>query len=238
MAKSKRDSEAAYRARKQLALQRKQEARRRQRTNRIVAVVIAVLLVVLAAVLVPALRKRRGDSAAEKQAAAAAAKPVADFGVKAADAGCAAEVSEPTPEAWTKHVPTKVDYPVAPPDGGPHHQVTLSMGADHFYAASEHPAPERAVHDLEHGLVVAWYDTELSAAEVGALKQVAAAAGSKKLRFVAVPWDRGAFADGRHVVLTAWGVTQRCARVSGAAIDSFVARHADAPGLRERKVGV
>jgi hypothetical protein len=234
VAKSKRDSEAAYRARKLEALSRAQQAKERRRTQRTIAIVVGVALVVLGTVVVPALLKGRGDSTADKQAEADAKRPVADFGVKAADAGCAAEVTQPAQEDWTKHVRGDWKYPDAPPVGGPHSQSTLSTGTDHFYARSEQPAPERAVHDMEHGLVVAWYDAALPESEVTALRQVAASAGEKKLRFVAVPWDRGPFTDDRHVVLAAWGVHQGCVHVSGGAVEAFIIKHADAPGLAER----
>jgi hypothetical protein len=46
-------------------------------------------------------------------------------------------------------------------------------------------------------------------------------------RFVAVPWSRRTFADDRHVVLTAWGHTQRCRRVSGRVFYEFTRTYAD-----------
>ncbi|HVF75273.1 MAG TPA: DUF3105 domain-containing protein [Acidimicrobiales bacterium] len=135
------------------------------------------------------------------------------------------------PVASTRPVPQgpphrtgTLDWPVVPPDSGEHHAQTLRI-TPRFYERDVDPPPERAVHDLEHGIVVAWYDRELPGDEVEVLRQVADAVPTN--RFVVVPWNRAAFADGRHVVLTAWGHTQRCRRVSGQVFADFVRTYAD-----------
>lgn len=240
MAKSKSDSEAAYLARKNERLAKTQAAQARQSAQRRIAVAVAVGLglLLLLVVAIPVIRRSTGPTEAEQATAAAAKRPVADFGVGIEAAGCDPVVLTPPQPDWTKHVGGDREYDAAPPAGGPHSQKTLPMGDDRFYERSEKPEPERGVHDLEHGLVVAWYDAALPTGEVDALRQVAAAAGDKGLRFVAMPWARTAFADLKPVVLTALGVTQRCARVSGAVIETFIRTHADAAGLAERGLPV
>lgn len=238
MAKSKRESEAAYLARKSERIAKTQEAQARQRTQRRIAVAVGLGLLLLLVVAIPIIRRSTAPSEAERAAAADAKRPVAAFGVGLEVAGCDPVVVTPPQPDWTKHVEGDHAYDAAPPAGGQHSQKTLPMGEDRFYERSEKPEPERGVHNLEHGLVVAWYDGQLPAAEVAALRQVAAAAGNKDLRFVALPWARAAFAGGKPVVLTAWGVTQRCTRVSGAAIETFIGTHADAAGLAERGLPV
>lgn len=225
MAKSKRDSEAAYRARKLAEVQQQQAAAQRKRTVRIILIVAALAMAVLATVVVPMLTR---DENTDPQV------PIAAIGVTADAASCSAETRQPPAPDWTSHTRETVRYQSIPPAGGPHDPTTLPLARDHFYERSENPRPERAVHDLEHGVVVGWYDTGLSDADVAVLKQVSAAAAAAKLRFVAVPWPGDPFEDERHFVLTAWGVTQRCSAVSGAAVQAFVQKHADAPGLPER----
>jgi hypothetical protein len=146
------------------------------------------------------------------------------LGVTPAAADCTpVESKRPVPPG-PPHRSGTIEWPDAPPDSGEHHAQTLRI-LTRFYDRDDNPPPERAVHDLEHGVVVAWYDRELSDDEVDALRQVADAMPVN--RFVAVPWNRSAFADGRHVVLTAWGHTQRCGRVSGQVFHDFTRTYAD-----------
>lgn len=140
----------------------------------------------------------------------------------AAAAGCTPVEKEKVKEA-PKHVGGEVDYDVAPPHSGNHSPNTL-RNAKRFYAREDSPSVEQAVHNLEHGLVVAWYDPELPADQVAILEQSAQGMGS---RYVVVPWDRSSFPGGRHFALTAWGVRQYCERVSAEHIRAFIEDHAD-----------
>ncbi|MEO6712295.1 MAG: DUF3105 domain-containing protein [Mycobacteriales bacterium] len=231
MAKSKRGSEAAYLARKAEQMARAQEqARQRVRARIAIAGVLVVTFLIAGAFVLPRLGRKTAQPTAAPSSSPAAAAPA----VTPAEAGCTQDEVVTPADDWTKHVNGSFEYDALPPSGGPHSGKTLSTGKDHFYPRLELPSPERGVHDLEHGMVVGWYDAALPDSEVAALQQVAAAAGAKKLRFVAVPWDRGEFPGGRHFVLTSWGVTRRCTRVSGAVVESFVNARADAPGLQER----
>lgn len=64
----------------------------------------------------------------------------------------------------TGHSTEDLDYPQAPPVGGPHHPVWLDCG--HY---EEPVREENAVHDLEHGTVWITYDPDLSSAGVDQL---------------------------------------------------------------------
>lgn len=119
------------------------------------------------------------------------------------------------------HTEDKVSYDTAPPSSGRHNPDPLPDSI-HFYGMAEHPSVERAVHLLEHGFVLGWYDAKLPADQVAKLKAASATVGD---RFVALPWDRSSFGEDRHFALTAWGRTQRCATVSPKVISEFVDKY-------------
>src|SRR5262249_17518223 len=133
----------------------------------------------------------------------------------AADAAkCTGVVNDPM-RGRTHVGPTDtVTYEVAPPSSGNHDSDPLP-GAFRFYQPTPHVRPERAVHNLEHGFVIGWYDRDLPKDQVDALRTAAEGAGN---RFIAVPWTRGSFPEGKHFVLTGWDRTQRCGAVSEAAV--------------------
>lgn len=141
----------------------------------------------------------------------------------AAAAGCLPVERAELPKEPLAHVNGEVEYDDEPPSFGDHSPSTLP-NVKRFYSRDDAPPPERAVHNLEHGLVVAWYDDQLPDDEVAALEAIARDMGT---RFVAVPWSRSTFEDDRHFVLTAWGVTQRCRSVSAPVVEDFVADYAD-----------
>ena len=214
--------------RKQKLEQLKREQRAKERRKTLVTVGIASLLGLglIGSVTVPAVIRNNKVNNEKKAAARDAKLPLADFGVKAAAAECAEEkVESPMPKGG-EHVQEgqTVEYEVIPPNAGQHYSSTVPVVTG-FYDRAAKPAPERAVHDLEHGVVVAWYDKALPDAEVKELRRAAASAVDKKMRFVAIPWDRADFSDNKHFVLTSWGRTQRCGKISGEAIDAFVKKN-------------
>jgi hypothetical protein len=129
------------------------------------------------------------------------------------------------------HVTTPVDYAALlaahgqqiPPSSGEHNPDPLS-GDVHFYSRAQNPPVERAVHNLEHGFVIGWYDNQLPDDQVSQLQTLAGQAGD---RFIVVPWQNGTFPDGRHFVLTAWDRTQRCGTVNADVVDTFVKTYSD-----------
>jgi hypothetical protein len=145
-------------------------------------------------------------------------------------AGCLGVHNDPVSPA-ANHVPGKtIAYataqygdtnggtPPLPPSGGPHNPVPLS-DTNRFVALDQNPRPERAVHNLEHGYIVGWYDAKLPAADVAKLKKLAADPTVSELLIVG--WTAGDLPAGKHFVLTAWGRTDRCGSVSDAAVKEF-----------------
>lgn len=237
---AKRTDPKADRKHKLEDLKRQQRAKERRKTFMTVGIASLVGVALIVGVVLPGVLKDRRLADAKKATAQEAQAPLADFGVKLAAAECGEEKTDsPIPPAG-QHVEEgkRVDYPSAPPAGGTHTgAATVAIGTG-FYARSSQPAPEHAVHSLEHGVIVGWYDKTLPADEITALQKVGAAAVDKNLRFIAVPWDRDNFPDNKHFVLTSWGHTQRCGKVSGEAIDAFVKKNADSKDAPERGTGV
>ena len=233
---AKRIDPKADRKRKLEDLKRQQRAKERRKTLVTVGLATFAGLALIAAVVVPAVLKDRKNAGARKAATAEAKKPLADFGVKAAAAGCGEDkVASPLPPG-SGHVAEgqRVDYKAIPPDGGQHTGTATVAIGEGFYPRSGQAPAEHAVHSLEHGVVIGWYDKTLPADQVTALQQAGASAAQKKLRFIAVPWERANFADSKPFVLTSWGHTQRCGKVSGEAIDAFVKKNADSKDAPER----
>ncbi len=177
---------------------------------------------ILAALVVVGMLAGDDDKGAEEDEDAAA--EVLAVGVTPEEAGCTEVEHSQLPAESAKHVTGTVEWPDEPPNQGDHSPNTL-RNVTRFYEREHTPAPEQAVHNLEHGIVVAWYDTELPDEEVEALREAITAYPTP--RVMAVPWDRSVFEGGRHVVLTAWGHAQRCARVSGRVVYDFARTYAD-----------
>jgi hypothetical protein len=203
-------------------LEAKRREQKRQELRRALLIYVptgAVALAVIVGIVIYTVLDHRAKSAQHKVGHVAAATSAA------AAAGCTGVVNDA--QQGRTHVgrTQKVDYTQAPPSSGNHDEDPLPA-AIRFYNPRSGIRTERAVHNLEHGFVVGWYDAQLPTAQVDALRQAADAAGD---RFIAVPWTRSTFPDGRHFVLTAWDRTQRCTTVSPAAVTDFVRRYGD-PG--------
>jgi hypothetical protein len=159
-------------------------------------------------------------------------------GVASEAAACLDPKSEAIPDAATgatKHTARDgdhVDYDKSPPTSGRHNPTPLPVGAKKFYSRTENPPPERAVHNLEHGYVVVWYDKKATDPQIDALKKAADGAEGK---FLIVPWDRTDFSDDKHIVLTAWGERQQCGDVSGAVMQDFMDKFGGVNGKAPEK---
>jgi hypothetical protein len=219
MAKSSRNDRRA----RVEAMRREQRRKERRSSFLVYGIGGVVAVAVLLAAIIPSVLQSRSRaeqrSVGHVKAASAAAKTANCTGVRND-----VQISR-------DHVTTTVDYPKLlaekgeqiPPSSGPHNANPLPDSI-HFYQRADKPTLERAVHNLEHGFIVAWYDSELPQAEVTKLQTIAGQAGQ---RFIAVPWDRGVFPDGRHFVLSAWDRTQRCGTVSADVVADFVKTYAD-----------
>ena len=149
------------------------------------------------------------------------------------------------------HVPegTAVQYTTAPPAFGAHWNVAGVAPAPmerKLYTATDRPALEALVHNLEHGYTIVWYDDTI-AKDDAAMKELSGIAakftGTSNFRykFKAVPWTSAdengkKFPTGEHIAFTHWsaggagetdaskqlGVFQYCSDVSGAALKTFM----------------
>jgi hypothetical protein len=189
---------------------------------------IAVAIILIAAAVIPTYLHDRAKNAKLKvgyQASATTAEKAA---------GCTGVHNDPASPAAIHINGKAIDYakqkygdtrggtaPI-PPSGGPHNPVPLGA-TNRFYGLDQNPRPERAVHNLEHGFIVGWYDAKLPAADVAKLQTLAK--DPSLTEFLVVGWTQGDLPAGKHFVLTSWGRTDRCASVSDTVVKAFYAAH-------------
>ncbi|CAO5243075.1 DUF3105 domain-containing protein [Frankia sp. AgKG'84/4] len=196
-------------------LRREQKRKERRRALLIYGTAGGVALVLLVGIIIYAISDNNAKGKTRQVGYVASGSSAATA------AGCTGTVNDAS--QGSTHVTTTVDYKASPPSSGSHNPDPLPDGISFYNPRSKIPV-ERAVHNLEHGFIVGWYDPSLPADQVAKLKSLAADAGP---RFIGVPWTRGNFAQGKHFVLTAWDRTQRCTTVSADVIKDFVAKHAN-----------
>lgn len=114
----------------------------------------------------------------------------------------------------------KVQYNHDPPTSGCHYSIANQAPVPPGAYNQEIPA-EYWVHNLEHGYVVVWYDSKTAASDVATLQSLA----TTLPRLLVVGWWQGDLPADKHVVLTSWGRTDRCAKVSDDVINSFYKAH-------------
>lgn len=221
------------------AMRREQQAKERRKSLLFIIVAVVLGIGLVAAAALPAVLKSSNDPAK---------KSIESFGVSAAAASCDA----PTTDKVTGnnvHVgpgtnqpnKTKVKYAEVPPSSGEHF-VQPVMPAKAFYSASDRPALEQLVHNLEHGYTILWYDKTITGEQLKTLKDLAdrarnEAAVGPSHKFIVSAWDDsyGAFPSGKHIALSHWGAKdghrQLCGQVSGAVVADFVKKFpaSDAP---------
>lgn len=196
-------------------LRREQQRKERRRALLIYGTSGLVALVLLVGIILYIWLDNRGKGESRKVGYVAA--PTA----AATAASCTGVVNDAF--GGNTHVQQPVDYPASPPSSG-NHWVNPLPDTYRFYEPTSQVPVERAVHNLEHGFVVAWYDPDLPADQIQKLRDIPADFSD---RYIAVPWTRGSFADGKHFVLTAWDRTQRCGTVSVDAIKEFVTTYSN-----------
>ncbi|MBV9291292.1 MAG: DUF3105 domain-containing protein [Frankiales bacterium] len=221
---------------------RKQQRAAERRKNFIFAGTATLIAIgLIAAAVIPTWLHDRAQAQKRRQAAERIRK-VMQLSPTAAEraAGCLGVHQDPLSPA-AQHVTTPIDYAKQrygdtaggtaplPPSGGEHNPVSLG-DKTHFYPLADMTRPERVVHNLEHGYVVAWYDAKTSAKDVSALQALTATLP----RFLVVGWSQGDLPAGKHVVLTSWGRTDRCATASPNVIRSFYSAHVDASFAPEK----
>jgi hypothetical protein len=239
--KGKHETRRANRDRRQRIeeMRKQQRAAERRKNFLFVGSAIVVAIILIAAAVIPAYLHDRSEKAKSK--AGFQAKPTA----AESKAGCLGVHNDPLSPAGqhttaainyakTKYGDTRNGTPPIPPTGGQHNPVSLG-DTNRFYPLSEEPRPERAVHDLEHGYIVIWYDAKLPASEVTKLQAMAKQPSLSRL--LVVGWSQGDLPADKHVVLTAWGRTDRCETVSDAVVNAFYEKHLNSSLAPEAGVG-
>ncbi|ABD10124.1 hypothetical protein Francci3_0740 [Frankia casuarinae] len=196
-------------------LRREQKRRERRRALLIYGTSGLVAVALLVGIIIYSVADSRSKNEARKVGYVAPASAAATA------AGCTGTANDPF--RGSTHVSTAVTYEASPPSSGNHNPDPLPDGIP-FYNPNSGISVERAVHNLEHGFVIGWYDKSLPTDQVDKLRKLAADAGP---RFIGVPWPRSTFVDNKHFVLTAWDRTQRCSTVSADVIKDFVTKHAN-----------
>lgn len=241
--KGKHETRKANRDRRQRIeeMRKQQRATERRKNFLFVGAAIAVAVILILAAVIPAyLHDKHKKDEAKK------ATKVLQLAPTAAEtaAGCTGVHQDPISPAG-QHVSTPIDYakakygdteggtPPVPPTGGQHNSISLG-DTNRFYPLSQKPRPERAVHNLEHGYIVVWYDSKLPASDVSKLQSLTQSPTTSRL--LVVGWT-GDLPDNKHVVLTSWGRTERCSTVSDAVINNFYAKHLNANIAPEAGLG-
>jgi len=156
---------------------RKREAKRQQQKKNLITLGVAAVVIALVAALVISDRR-------------AAEGPV---GVAAGEAGCNDKqdvdaVGAEHIDEGAQHAP----YNSTPPTNGPHYATPSNVG---FFTSPIEP--ERAVHNLEHGTIVIWYD---SAAPQSVKDDIEALVDKEPASTLATPYD----GLDKNFYLTAW----------------------------------
>lgn len=145
-------------------------------------------------------------------------KAAATYGV-AADAANCGEIEEQDSqgadhiEVGAAHDP----YTTNPPTSGPHYnEPGLGPVQTGFYEDAAEAPPEGVVHNLEHGMIVIYYNPDAPAEVIDDIKN---AVDDESIATVATPW---ADIEGdANVIYTAWGLSQSCEQVSRAVLNDF-----------------
>lgn len=119
-----------------------------------------------------------------------------------------------------EHVERTVDYETSPPVGGAHSGSTARAGI-YQEPFAENPQGGgttiyQAVHSLEHGYVIVWYDPQLDGEALRDLEQTVRG----KAETILAPYRD--LEEGDAMALTAWGRLQRCGETDPEVVDGFV----------------
>ena len=138
-------------------------------------------------------------------------------------------------------VPT---YPSVPPTSGPHNPTPLPQG---IYSSP--PPLDQAIHSLEHGAVIIWYDPSAAGEDLEQLKtfygeyRSMSEGGAQAQKIIVAPYDypehgeAGRLPSGTQMALDAWHRLQTCARVSLQVAFDFTAQYVVPPFANEKYRG-
>ncbi len=144
----------------------------------------------------------------------------APVGVAASEASCEPiQTHEPQGGTHIEDGATHPPYNSDPPTSGPHYVDPAAPG---FYPAPLRP--EQLVHNLEHGQIVFWYRPDASEETITEIETlIDREPPAQEAALLAAPYDGVPTSD--SFVLTAWGASQSCDRVSQEVVDEFRARY-------------
>ena len=192
--------------RRREAEERKKEALRKAHRRRNLLTTVVALLV-LGAVVAAIVVQRNSEKTATQ-----------NYGVPVADANCG-EVEEQEIQG-ADHIDVGAahePYSTNPPTSGPHYnEPGLGPVQTGFYSDAAEAPPEGVVHNLEHGMIVIYYNPD---APSDVLADIELAVDDESVATVATPWS-GIDGDA-NLVLTAWGQSQSCELVSRDVINDF-----------------
>ena len=194
---------------------RKQKTRRR---NYLIA--FAVIAVIVGLALIPYFLGRRSTNQFNRLAAAAGCSGITETG----GSGAAQHLAEGE----------RTTYDTTPPAHGKHATATLGAGV-YERRLSDNPEEElniyKAVHSLEHGAVIVWYDG-LEDDDKDSLERTYRT--EQKVLVVPYPLLEGE----TKVAMTAWGRMVSCDRLSTDVIDAFIERFREARSAPEPRNGI
>ncbi len=121
--------------------------------------------------------------------------------------------------------PSLATYPSTPPASGPHDPTPLAAGV-----YTDPPSIYSAIHSLEHGSVIIWYDSSASGSE---LNQIMSFFSDPTINdhIIVAPYSypaegsAGKLPAGKQMVLVAWHRLEACASPSLAAAFDFVVHY-------------
>ncbi len=195
---------AEKRDRREAQRRRQEEQRRTVRRRNLITTGIAVVVLAGAVALIIAERTRES----------------APVGVAASEASCEPiQTYEPQKATHIEEGAGHPPYTSTPPTSGPHYVDPAQPG---FYPAPLQP--EQLVHNLEHGQIVMWYRPDAPEETIAAIEAlIDRQPPAQGASLLAAPYD--GVPDSDSFVLTAWGASQSCDRVSQEVVDEFRARY-------------
>ena len=127
-------------------------------------------------------------------------------------------------------MPSLSTYPTTPPASGPHNPTTLPKGV---YTSA--PPIDQAIHSLEHGAAIIWYDPSAAGPALTRLldfyRQPASDVNIGQDKLIVAPYSypsqgaAGKLPTGVQMALVAWHRLQTCTKVDLAAAFNFTARY-------------
>ena len=225
-------------------LQRRMASKRRARTVGVAAGTVVVAAVVAAVTLLPS-----GGDFPEPQTLLQRAATAAG------DAGCGEVQTTPDydpPDSDQAHVdptsgPPLSTYPTIPPASGPHADIPPGPLPAGVYDSLTLEELYRAIHSLEHGASIVWYDPEAPLSEIDRLTGFY----DRRLQDAEVGQDRvivatydfpsdpaGILPGGTQMAVVAWHRLRLCADVDLAVAFDFTSQYSSPTALDREYVGV